>query len=162
MKYKVLPLILAGTLLSGCSSIVSKSEYVVAINSSPDGAAFTVTNRAGENVHSGVTPESVVLKASSGYFKGQAYTIVLSKEGYSEQTYTLTSGLDGWYWGNILLGGLLGLLVVDPATGAMYKLPPSVDVTLEGQVAAGGSGDLVLATIDSLTEEQQALLVAVQ
>ncbi|MBK9107742.1 MAG: hypothetical protein IPM92_05015 [Saprospiraceae bacterium] len=28
----------------------------------------------------------------------------------------------GWYWGNILFGGLLGILIIDPITGAMYKL----------------------------------------
>jgi hypothetical protein len=30
--------------------------------------------------------------------------------------------LNGWYAGNILIGGIVGLLIVDPATGAMYKL----------------------------------------
>ncbi len=30
--------------------------------------------------------------------------------------------LNGWYWGNILLGGIIEMLIVDSATGAMYKL----------------------------------------
>ncbi len=30
--------------------------------------------------------------------------------------------VNGWYFGNILLGGVLGMLIIDPATGAMYKL----------------------------------------
>jgi len=30
--------------------------------------------------------------------------------------------VNGWYFGNILLGGLIGMLIVDPATGAMYRL----------------------------------------
>ncbi|HEY5968354.1 MAG TPA: hypothetical protein VIU35_10260, partial [Chitinophagaceae bacterium] len=30
--------------------------------------------------------------------------------------------LNGWYFGNLLIGGLIGLLIVDPATGAMYRL----------------------------------------
>jgi hypothetical protein len=33
--------------------------------------------------------------------------------------------VDGWYFGNLLFGGLIGLLIVDPATGAMYKLEPN-------------------------------------
>jgi hypothetical protein len=30
--------------------------------------------------------------------------------------------MDGWYIGNILFGGLIGILIVDPLTGAMWKL----------------------------------------
>jgi hypothetical protein len=30
--------------------------------------------------------------------------------------------MDGWYIGNILFGGVIGFLIVDPATGAMWKL----------------------------------------
>jgi hypothetical protein len=30
--------------------------------------------------------------------------------------------LDGWYIGNILLGGLIGMLIVDPISGAMFKI----------------------------------------
>jgi hypothetical protein len=30
--------------------------------------------------------------------------------------------LNKWYFGNILLGGVIGMLVVDPLTGAMYSL----------------------------------------
>jgi hypothetical protein len=36
----------------------------------------------------------------------------------------LDSTLSGWYFGNILIGGLIGLLIVDPLTGAMYDLEP--------------------------------------
>lgn len=155
MKKRVLPLLLATTVLSACSSIVSKSEYSVAINSVPDTATFVVTNRQGEKVHSGITPASVTLKSSSGYFKGESYTITLNKEGYSPKTYTLNSRVDGWYWGNLVLGGLIGMLVVDPATGAMYNLPDRVDISLEQTVATSDSkNDITLATIDSLTPEE--------
>lgn len=34
----------------------------------------------------------------------------------------ITFKLDGWYFGNILIGGLLGMLIIDPATGAMWKI----------------------------------------
>jgi len=33
--------------------------------------------------------------------------------------------VDGWYFGNVLFGGLIGILIVDPATGAMYTLKPN-------------------------------------
>lgn len=164
MKNKlVVPIALTVSMLSACSSIVSKSEYAVAINSYPDGASFVVTNRAGRKVHSGVTPSSVTLKSSSGYFKGESYTVVLNKEGYSPKTYAFTSSLDGWYWGNILLGGLVGMLIVDPATGAMYNLPDGVDISIDPQSASTSAvGNLTIATIDSLENEQILRLKRIQ
>ena len=32
--------------------------------------------------------------------------------------------MNGWYIANIIFGGLIGLLIIDPATGAMYTLSP--------------------------------------
>jgi hypothetical protein len=116
--------------LSGCASIVSESSYPVSVTSAPEGANFEVRNRSGKVVHSGVTPGTVSLKAGAGYFKGEQYTINYMKDGYTAQTTTVDSSLDGWYWGNIIFGGLIGLFAVDPATGAMYKLPESASVSL--------------------------------
>lgn len=157
MKKQLLVAALSVALFSGCSSIVSKSDYAVAISSSPDGAAYTITNKAGLKVHSGVTPSTVTLKSSAGYFKGETYTIALKKDGFSEKTYTLKSTVDGWYFGNILIGGLIGMLIVDPATGAMYNLPERVDVSLD---RSEQEKEITIATIDSLTDEQKERLVA--
>ncbi len=44
------------------------------------------------------------------------------KEGFEEQTVTVDTKVGGWYIGNFLFGGLIGLLIVDPATGAMWTL----------------------------------------
>jgi len=148
--------------LSGCSSIVSKSDYPVSINSSPDGAAFVITNRSGETVHSGNTPSTIILKSSAGYFKGESYKVMLNKVGFSPKEYTLNSSVDGWYFGNLLLGGLIGMLIVDPITGAMYNLPARVDVSLDSQSVSIDSGVLTIASIDSLSPQQLAKLVPIK
>jgi len=44
--------------------------------------------------------------------------------------------MSGWYWGNILIGGLIGMLVVDPLTGAMYKLPDGANANLGNPLTA--------------------------
>lgn len=147
----------------GCSSIVSKSEYAVAIDSEPSAANFTVTNKAGQRVHSGMTPATVTLRASSGFFKGESYIIAVDKQGYRPHSYNLVSTVDGWYFGNILVGGLIGMLIVDPATGAMYKLPGHASVKLEPSSAASSTAtDLRIATIDTLTEAELARLERLQ
>ncbi|MBC3540872.1 hypothetical protein ACFSC6_22295 [Rufibacter sediminis] len=107
--------------VSGCASIVSESKYPINLASTPDGASFTIVNRNGQEVASGQTPTTVVLPAGNGFFKKGIYAIKFSKAGYSDKTLTLEAGVDGWYFGNLLFGGLIGMLIVDPATGAMYK-----------------------------------------
>lgn len=60
------------------------------------------------------------LKAGSGFFRGERYVVTATLDGETG-TATLTPGMDGWYIGNILFGGLIGILIVDPATGAMRE-----------------------------------------
>jgi hypothetical protein len=40
--------------------------------------------------------------------------------GYEEKIIPVNFKLNGWYFGNILIGGLLGMLIIDSATGAMW------------------------------------------
>ncbi len=154
---KILLVLLVSTLTSGCASIASKSHYDLAINSDPTGADFVVTDREGKRVFTGSTPAMVKLKASAGFFKNQAYVIELNKPGFEPRTYTVSSKLDGWYWGNLFIGGLLGMLVIDPATGAMYKLPESVNVMLDESTVPSETA-LNITTIDRLSAEQRARL----
>lgn len=162
MKKSIAILAVTIAALSGCSSIISKNDYPVSINSSPDGASFVITNKAGQKVHSGNTPSTITLSSSAGYFKGEAYTVTLNKDGYGSKEYTINSSIDGWYFGNILLGGLIGMLIVDPATGAMYNLPERVDVSLDVQSSAINSDTLTIASIDALTSQQKSRLVLVK
>jgi heptaprenylglyceryl phosphate synthase len=43
--------------------------------------------------------------------------------GYQPIDLTLTRSVSGWVWGNIAIGGLIGL-AVDAIDGGMYKLSP--------------------------------------
>ena len=149
-------------ILSGCASIVSDSQYPVSVITTPAGATFEVRNRAGNVIHSGTTPGSVTLKSGAGYFKGETYTIAFRKEGFADQQTTLNSSLDGWYWGNIIFGGLIGMLAVDPATGAMYKLPENTATSLTPVTADAKTVDsLTLITVDQLPEALRDQLVQI-
>ena len=157
-----LSLVTLVSVLSGCSSIVSKSDYAVAISSSPESANFTVTDKQGRQIHSGLTPETITLSSSSGYFSAASYTIKFTKEGYPDKVFTLRSDLDGWYIGNIVFGGLIGMLVVDPATGAMYRLPERIDVSLGRSISSYIPEKLTIAAIDDLSEDQRSRLVLIE
>lgn len=115
---------------TGCASIISESKYPVAIHSNPSGASYKITDQSGFQVHAGQTPDQILLESGAGYFDGEAYTVTYRKDGYAPSTQVLNSGIDGWYWGNIVFGGIIGMLIVDPTTGAMFSLPDRVSAEL--------------------------------
>ena len=129
MFIKVIPLILL-IFMSSCASIVSDSDYIVNIRSEPQGANFIIKDRNNIEVERGKTPANIILESGDGYFKKSKYNIKYSKTGYSDQHKQLNAKLDPWYYGNIVIGGLIGFLIIDPVTGSMFKLPKSIDANL--------------------------------
>jgi len=113
-----------GTLvmLSSCASIFTKGKYPLMINSEPDGASVTITNKKGVEIFSGQTPATLDLKSSNGFFSGAKYQVKISHPGYEDKIIPISSKVKGWYFANILLGGVIGMVIVDPATGHMWKL----------------------------------------
>lgn len=127
MKAKFLPLLfLIPLLFSGCSSIVDGGgDNHVQINSNPAGAKLSIFNKDGKAISVQTTPATLSLKRSRGYFSGEDYKMVLEETNFYPYEVHIKSTVDGWYFGNLLFGGLIGLLIVDPATGAMYTLKPN-------------------------------------
>ncbi|WLQ16223.1 hypothetical protein O5O45_09880 [Hahella aquimaris] len=146
-------------LVSGCASIVSDNSYPLAIESHPSQAQFVITNKNGDAIHSGTTPETVTLQSGSGYFSSEKYKIRFSKAGFHEKEVEVNTTLDGWYFGNILLGGLIGLLVVDPITGAMWKLPEKSEVTLDELIANREQRRLKIVSINDLPPADRSRLI---
>lgn len=126
MKIFLTTACLAATLtMTGCASIFSGSTQTLTFKSVPDTANITITNKLGEKIHTSSTPATVTLKRGNGYFKPAGYEITFSKEGFQTKTVQVKATVNGWYIANIIFGGLIGFLIVDPATGAMYTLSPS-------------------------------------
>lgn len=160
---QTLVLALTCVILSGCASIMSTSDYAVSISSDPAGATYKIVDKNGKTVDSGTTPAIVNLSASSGFFQNQSYVITFTKEGYAEKNFTISSNLDGWYVSNLFFANFIGLLIVDPSTGAMFKLPEEVNVSLDNSVSQKSieHNTLIIATVDSLTEAQKAQLIKI-
>lgn len=128
----VAPVILAVT---GCASIMSGTTQTVSFQSSPEGATVTVNGRI-----IGKTPISTALKKE----KGQ--TLIFSLDGHKPVTLQLTTSLDPWFWGNIVLGGFIGS-TTDGLNGAVNHYTPSqYYVTLTPD--AKGSDDKTSRTRD--------------
>ena len=108
--------------IPGCATIFGGSNWPISVRTNPDGAKVEIRNKKGLEVYSGTSPATLRLKSGAGYFSKESYTISLSNAGYEPKTINLECKINGWYFGNILIGGVLGMLIIDPATGAMYKL----------------------------------------
>ncbi|WP_158825438.1 PEGA domain-containing protein [Mucilaginibacter lacusdianchii] len=136
---------------SSCATIFGRSNYSVAINSNPVGSSITITDKKGVTVYQGNTPATVKLKSSSGYFAKGQYQVKFHMNGYEDRVVTLNSKLNGWYFGNILLGGLIGMLIIDPASGAMYKINDlAVNESLQQNTNTAQASELNIMDIHSV------------
>jgi hypothetical protein len=162
MKYTTPIIAITSLVLSNCASIVSKNSWPVSIQSQPSGVEFLVKKPDGTVISNGKTPQIVTLSSGAGYFKPGKYIIETKNRGKVVSTQEITANINGWYFGNLLLGGfgLIGMVVVDPASGSMYRLPETV--TLSGQkLAANTPQSLTIASIDTLSQEQRSKLVRI-
>ncbi len=157
--------------LTHCASIVGERNQLVEINSTPDDAEISVTDENGREVFRGKTPTSVTLEKADGYFDGQDYTVLFRKGGFDDRTLLITSGPNGWYiLGNLVFGGLVGWLIVDPVTGAMWSLDPDkvnldlatgveVEKQEEEEEAARSEAPLRVALLSDVPEAARSHLV---
>ena len=136
-------IIVASLLSTGCASIVSKSKYPVAVTTEPSLAKIEIKDQDGIVRFAGTSPATAVLDAGQSYFTRARYTVTASKDGYHPATLPIQNSIDGWYWANLLVGGLIGMLIVDPITGAMFEIdtpvanlhlaPIATEVTMESE-----------------------------
>jgi hypothetical protein len=127
LKRLVILLVVAAAGTS-CASIVTRSIYPVDFNSTPQGAEVEIESRDGRIVYSGRTPATVWLEPSAGYMRPEHYKVTYRHAGGEPVTTWINARIDGWYFGNLFLGGLIGMLLIDPLTGAMWKIPPGSQV----------------------------------
>ena len=142
----VLIAVLAG--VTACATIVGgtgdmadstdKTVQTMFVASSPSEATITVTDEKGATTLTAVTPRTLYLKKSGGYWHAKSYKVAISKPGYETQTIAVDSRETGWYYvGNlglafVFLTGVIGWFVVDPMNGYMYELSPDyIVVTLK-------------------------------
>ena len=144
---------------SSCATIFGHGQYPVVINSVPSNAKVTITDRKGQVVFMGATPASVSLKSSAGYMSRAQYAVKVQAPGYADQVYPLNARLNGWYFGNLFLGGLIGMLIIDPASGAMYKMdsPSNININLQQE----GQSALIIKDINNLTPDEMKGLVKI-
>jgi hypothetical protein len=114
------------TALSGCATIVGGgTSQPVSLQSAPGAATYAIRSSSGISMAQGTTPATVSLPRKN------EYQVEVSLAGYQPQSTVLTRGINGWIWGNLVVGWILGF-GIDFLTGSAYKLEPAqVQVTLQ-------------------------------
>ena len=162
MRFTIAVFATASLFLSSCATIVSSQQKPTSINSAPSKLAYVVTDEDGAVVSQGYTPSQAMLSRSSGYFRPGKYMIEIKKGGKVVGKEIITAGINGWYFGNLAIGGLIGMIIVDPLSGAMYRMPESVTVNTTLMAAASPqSTTLQVVDISALTSEQRGRLVRI-
>src|SRR4051812_3470662 len=95
----------AGLSVSGCATIVSGTTQKLSVSSRPTGATATIDNNI-----SAKTPALLTLDRKSDH------TLVVSKEGFKNQTVFIKRTMNGMGFGNVLVGGIIGV-GIDAASG---------------------------------------------
>ena len=106
--------------LSGCATITGGTgPQKIKVASNPSGATVIVDGRP-----CGITPATVSLD------RKVEHRIQLDKAGYLLAEADLKPSINPWIFGNVVVGGLIGV-VVDLATDSERRLSPSkVDIQL--------------------------------
>ncbi len=122
--------------LSGCATIMHGTDQSLTVSSTPPGAAVMVNG-----VKMGTTPMAIELD------RGDQHFVTVAKDGFTPAEFTVTKEVSGWAWGNIFLGGLIGL-AVDAATGGLYNLEPT---RLDADMQAVKAPDAPAQAVSALT-----------
>lgn len=123
---KLLTGVALGFLFSSCATVFSGSRQKFTFISNVDSSNVSVINNVnGREVFAGKTPVTTKLRRSSGYFQKADYIVKFSAPGYQDKSTTIPFRINTWYWFNIVLGGAIGMVGVDPGTGAMWNAKES-------------------------------------
>jgi hypothetical protein len=106
-------ILITTSIFTGCATITQDSAQPVTFNSIPEGAKVYVNGQL-----KGKTPMTIQIE------KGDKNQFKLMKEGYSTIEKPLETEVDGWFWGNIIFGGVLGS-TTDNMSGNMYEFTPN-------------------------------------
>ena len=86
---------------SGCATIVSGSGQSVQIDSTPSNAIVKINN-----FEQGQTPVRVNLDRAQ-----KVASVEIELPGFEPEKIELKRSVNGWVWGNIVFGGIIGVVI---------------------------------------------------
>lgn len=123
---KVSSIIAAAVMLTGCATIVSGTQQNIFVDTPHvNGAECKLTDSKNGSWYLDSTPGSVSVLKGNG-----PMNIVCTKAGYERGVVSVDENVSGATFGNIILGGGIGIFV-DAASGAAQNYPDKVIVWMK-------------------------------
>ena len=120
-------------MMSSCATIISGGGQRIPIITNPAGAKVTVGGITQ------MTPCTILLARNKG-----AQQVIIEKLGYAPVTVTLKKTINGWVFGNIVFGGLIGLVIDIGSGNASAFTPKEIDISLIKRLESGLTGKDIL------------------
>jgi hypothetical protein len=111
-------------LVTGCATITTGTSQSILVDSNPEGAICRFSRSDREVGVVNPTPGMLLINKS-----GEPLTLICIKDGFYPNSGVLKANMEPMGWGNILVGGLVGI-AVDSASGANSKYDASIKVDL--------------------------------
>ena len=113
--------------IQGCATITSGTTQSVMVKAEKGvvGASCELTDKKGGKWYVPSTPGTATVRKGDGPMQ-----IICRKDGYQVSTLSVDETITGATFGNILLGGGIGILV-DAASGAAQQYPDEVIIWME-------------------------------
>jgi hypothetical protein len=110
--------------VSGCASVMSGTSQTLTLDTIPSGADCSLTRKGLVIGRVNPTPGAVYVQRTH-----DDITVSCTREGYQTGSFLNKSGLEAATFGNIILGGLVGVFI-DAASGANNKYDEKVRIVL--------------------------------
>lgn len=155
MKRKFIAALALSAVLSGCATIVSGTSQSVLVDvANAPGASCKGTDKKGREYHWPNTPSSATVHKGDG-----PMVLICEKKGFKRTTFSFDETLVGSTFGNIILGGGIGILV-DAASGAAQEYPSRVSVIMKPEESASAEAkkryeELKKAAAEKMRQEKE-------
>ncbi len=116
--------VLLGVSMSGCATLVKGTSQSITVNTKPTGATCTLSREDKTIAIVNPTPGTVSVDKDK-----DDISVLCKKDEYNDSTGVLSSKLQGMTFGNILLGGLIGV-AIDAGSGAMTQYDSMMIITM--------------------------------
>ena len=115
---------------AGCATIVSKSRYSFSVKANEPDTIVKVYDKKNVFLTSIKTPGTIELDADAGMFSSASYRFVFEKPGFENDESIINAKIDPCYWINFicLYSAPLGMLLVDPISGAMWAFDENITI----------------------------------
>ncbi len=112
---------------AGCATLTTGGFQSISIKTDPEGADCRFSRGGNVVARVNPTPGPILIGKDSG-----SISVLCRKDGYQDTAGTVGSEFQPMTFGNIILGGLVGV-VIDASSGAMTKYPDAVTFLLVPQ-----------------------------